>query len=172
MAEVICRQLKCGPPENIKPFSHVVKHIPPSRFYDPITGFACEGYEPGLGCCNPTRPNCSENSYILSLTCARPEPELLNKSEKNTEFMCYTPQLMNQKQAGGPLAVIVDRNSIKYLRVQPSFSSLLVSTYIGTQPVMVWWCGGGGIGYFATDVDTQGCRPSARQHVRAYSETP
>ena len=25
MAEVICRQLKCGPPENIKPFSHVVK---------------------------------------------------------------------------------------------------------------------------------------------------
>ena len=25
MAEVICRQLKCGPPEHSQPFSHVVK---------------------------------------------------------------------------------------------------------------------------------------------------
>jgi hypothetical protein len=104
MAEVICRQLKCGPPEHSQPFSHVVKYIPPSKFIDNKEGFVCNGNERGLGCCNCVKPQCSGSSDVLSLTCARPEPELTSKSECRP--VEYTPR---------PLHVIINtKNGDRY----------------------------------------------------------
>jgi hypothetical protein len=76
MAETICRQLKCGPPTKSKPFAHTFRYIPPSKLYDRQIGYSCDGSEPGLGCCNPTKSTCFGQSDVLSLTCARADPAL------------------------------------------------------------------------------------------------
>jgi hypothetical protein len=79
MAEVICRQLICGPPEVPNPFSHVIIYKPPYKLIDGGTGFVCHGHEPGLGCCNNVKTHCSGSSDVLALMCARPEPKLIKK---------------------------------------------------------------------------------------------
>lgn len=90
MAEVICRQLICGPPEVPNPFSHVIIYKPPYKLIDGGTGFVCHGHEPGLGCCNNVKTHCSGSSDVLALMCARPEPKLIKKSECRP--VEYTPR--------------------------------------------------------------------------------
>ena len=62
------------------PHLHNYRYSPPSEFIMMMdySGFKCSGCEPGLGHCNPTKPNCLSTDHVLALTCAKPEPALTN----------------------------------------------------------------------------------------------
>ena len=61
--------------------SFIIRDLPPGKIMDMHivdTGFKCSGCEPGLGYCNPTKPNCPSVDHALILKCAKPDPALTN----------------------------------------------------------------------------------------------
>ena len=69
----------------------IISYIPgpPRTIMYSESGFKCSGCEPGLGYCNPTKPNCPSTDHALKLTCAKPELALTDTGiVYHTSFVC------------------------------------------------------------------------------------